>query len=93
MEYDEANELVNKRIEHLNKNPKKLFCCKRNINCNQKKSHVRRPKKIAITWSKRWKHFGCLNYVLFFLYRLLRVLSVIGCFYYLPIVVIVYSNF
>lgn len=92
-EIDEANELVNKRIEHMNKYPKKMFCCKRDINCCHKKSYVKRPKKIAITLKKRCNHFGRCNSLLYYFYRLIRVAFVIVWFYYLPIVVIVISNF
>lgn len=84
-EIDEANELVNKRIEHMNDHPKNTFCCKR-------KSYVRRPKKIAITLKKRCNHFGCCNSLLYYFYRLIRVIFVIVWFYYLPIIVIVISN-
>ena len=86
---DKANELANRRIEHMNENPKDIFCCKR----KSKKSHVIRPKKIAISWSKRCgKPFGPLNFILFCLYRLIRVLFFVVWFYYLPLVFIFISN-
>jgi hypothetical protein len=61
------------------------FCCK-------KKSRIERPKKIAITCTKRCKHFGCFNSFLYCSYRLIRVGFVFLWFYYLPILVIVISN-
>jgi len=82
---DEANELINRRIEHKNKYPRNNFCCKT-------KKLVVRPKKIAITWGKRYSQFGCCNFLLFLVYRLLRVLFVSFWFYYLPVIFVVISN-
>jgi hypothetical protein len=87
---DEANRLVNERIEFYNGFPKKQAWCIPQW-CSRKDAVVR-PKRISISQKKRCRQFGKVNSILFLIYRFLRILFVSLWFYYLPVVFIVLSN-
>jgi len=56
---------------------------------------VRRPKRIRIGMRKRCsgRGFGRRNAFLYSFYRLLRILFITICFYFLPLIYLIYSNF
>lgn len=56
---------------------------------------MERPKNISIMIGERRekKGFGCVNMLLYSIYRLLKILFLSIWFYYLPLIFVIYAGY